>query len=66
MTLTYNPSSGAIKRDGAVVGTIVHDARKKKPYSVTFYAKGKKTNIKPAETVEELLPQIKKVLTDAF
>jgi hypothetical protein len=59
--LTYNPTSGAIKRDGAVVATIIHDARKKKPYSVKLYDfKGKK--IAPAETIEELLPQIKKVL----
>lgn len=61
--LTYNPSSGAIKRDGVVVGNIIHDKRKKKPYSVTLY-QFKKTTIKPAETIEELLPQIKKVLSD--
>ncbi len=59
MSLTYSRSSGAIKRDGAVVGVVKEiDGR-----YVFKEARFNRPITCEAATVEELLPKIKKELT---
>jgi len=59
MKLTHNPSSGVIKRDGAVVGVIKSDKRR---FIFVLYAFDKiECN---APTIEKLLPKIKKLMEE--
>jgi hypothetical protein len=57
MNLTYNPASGHVKRDGAIIGTI----RKLKQEFVFTYYRFASDDIRAA-SVEALLPQIRDML----
>lgn len=56
--MTYSPSSGLIKVDGAVIGAI----KKVKRRYVFVYYKFNSDIVANAATIEELLPKIRKAI----
>lgn len=58
MNLTYNPASGLIKRDGAVVGIVTQT---KSGFTFDQYTSNKVPQL-TALSVKKLLPKIKKAL----